>query len=413
MQIRTFQAGSAFLCRSGLRIFALFFLLLCLNGCAGQLNKATELFYADQPEAALSKLDQWDWLSRRNRLLFLMERGVVLHQLQRYRESVEQLLAAAEMMKEFDRISVSGQVGSLVTNEWLLHYKGEYSERLWVHSYLMMNFLLLGEYDSAYVEARQALEVLGRHPDALKQAYFSRALIALCFATVAEDNDAYLVYRQLADDLPSPAPVAADLVQLSSRLGQQDEVERFETFLPPRLPSGEGELVLFVANGRIPRKQPGNVVLPPSIRFSFPYYDKRRTPPARIGFTPYFPTLPTVSSDLAVVAEQSLEARKVAIIAKETARAVTKEVISQKVGNQHGDVAEAVVRISLFLLEEPDTRCWQTLPGRLSLVRVPLPAGRHKLRVSVTGGGLFAPVEIDLSEIQLNAGQRLFRSLRF
>ena len=413
MHGRTFQAGSAFLSRSGLHIFALLFLLLCLNGCAGRLTKATELFYADQPDAALAKLDQWDWLSRRNRLLFLMERGVVLHQLQRYRESAEQLLAAAKMIKEFDRLSVSGQVGSLVTNEWLLSYKGEYSERLWVHSYLMMDFLLLGEYDSAYVEARQALELLGRHPDALKQAYFSRALIALCFANVAEDSDAYLVYRQLADDLPSPAPVAADLVKISNRLGQLDEVARFEKFLPAQLPSGEGELVLFVASGRIPHKRPGNFVLPPSIRFSFPYYEKGSTPPVRIGLTPYFPTLPILSSDLAAVARQSLEARKLAIIAKETARVAAKEVISQKVGNQHGDVAEAVVRLSLFLLEEPDTRSWQTLPGRLTLVRVPLPAGHHKLRLSITGAGLFGPVQIDLPEIQLNTGQRLFRSLRF
>lgn len=409
----SFQAGLARFCRPGLRIFILFLLLGGLTGCAGRLNQATELFYADRPEASLAKLDKGDWLGKRNQLLFLMERGVVLHQLGRFRESADILLQAAELIREFELISVSEQLGSLVTTEWLLRYKGEYSERLWVHSYLMMDFLLLGEYDSAYVEAKQALEILGRYPAALRGDYFTRALIALCFANVAEDNDAYLVYRRLAEDLPSPAPLAADLVQISTRLGQFDEVERFQSYLPEVLPSGVGELVLFLANGRIPRKRPGNIVLPPSIRFSFPHYDSVRTPAAKVSILPAHPTLPPLSSDLAAVAERSLEERKLAIIAKETARVAAKEAISQKVGDKHGPAAEAVVRLSLFLLEEPDTRSWQTLPGRLTLVRVPLPAGQHNLRVRVSGAGLFSSPELVLPEFHLRPGQRVFHSLRY
>lgn len=407
------QAGPTGCCRPGFRIFLLGLLLLLLTGCAGKLNKATELFYADQPEASLAELEKGDWSSQRNQLLFLMERGLVLHQLGRYRDSVAILLQASELIAEYERISISGQLGSLVTNEWMLSYKGEYSERLWVHSYLMMNFLLLGEYDSALVEAKQALELLGRYPEGLNGDYFSRALIALCFANVSEDNDAYLVYRRLVEDLPSPTPVAADLVAISSRLGQTDEVEHFQQYLPASVPSGDGELVLFVSNGRVPHKQPGNVVLPPSIRFSFPYYDVRRTPAVQVNLSPQRPTLPPLSTDLGAVAKRSLEERKLGIILKETARVATKETISQKVGKEHGLAAEAVVRLSLFLLEEPDTRGWQTLPGRLTLVRVPLPAGRHNLRVRLSGAGLLSPPEVQLPEFVLRPGQRIFHRLRF
>lgn len=409
----SFQAGLVRFCRPGLRIFILLLLLVWLSGCAGRLNRATELFYAGQPEASLAKLDKGDWLGERNQLLFFMERGLVLHQLVRYRESNEVLLQAAELIREFELISLSEQVGSLVTTEWLMRYKGEYSERLWIHTYLMMNFLLLGEYDSAYVEAKQSLELLGRYSDALNGDHFTRALIALCFANLAEDNDAYLVYRRLAEDLPNPTPVAADLVKISSRLGQLDEVTHFQSYLPQTLPSGAGELVLFLANGRIPRKLPGNIVLPPSIRFSFPHYDSVRTPAAKVSVLPAHPTLPPLSSDLAAVAERSLEERKLSIIVKETARVAAKEAISQKVGDQHGQAAEAVVRISLFLLEEPDTRSWQTLPGRLTLVRIPLPAGQHKLRVRLSGAGLFSSPELALPEFELRPGQRVFHSLRY
>lgn len=406
------KAGLVRVCRPGLHIFMLLLLAVLVSGCAGRLNKAGGLFYADQPQQALAELEKGDWFGQRNELLFLMERGSVLHQLGRYRESADVLLRAAQRINELELLSVSEQLGSLVTTEWLLRYKGEYSERLWVHSYLMMNFLLLGEYDSAVVEAKQSLQLLGRYPEALQAAYFSRALIALSFSTVAEDNDAYLVYRRLADDLPNPTPVAADLVRISARLGQLDEVAKFQPYLPDPLPAGAGELVLFIANGRIPKKLPGNVVLPPSIRFSFPYYDSPPTPLLRNEVFPAWPMLPVLSTDLAAVAEHSLSERKVALIIKETARVAAKEAISQAVGKEHGQTAEAVVRISLLLLEEPDTRSWQTLPGRLTLIRIPLLAGQHSLRVRLSGGRYGTP-EIALPEFQLRPGQRIFHSLRF
>lgn len=413
MLLLTLQARMTGRCRSCFRTIAVLLLALLVSGCAGRLNKASELFYADRPEESLVELEKGDWAGQRNQLLFLMERGLVLHQLGQFQRSTEVLLQAGALIRELELLSLREQAASLVTNEWMLRYKGEYSERLWVHSYLMMNFLLLAEYDSALVEAKQALEIFGRHPEALKEDYFSRALIALCFANVAEDNDAYLVYRRLAGDLPSPTPVAVDLVALSSRLGQLDEVEHFRKYLPPQAPTGGGELVLFLSNGRIATKKPGNVVLPPLIRFSFPYYDEVRTPAVQVEIQPDQPTLPPLSTDLSAVARRALEERKLAIILKETTRVAAKETISQNVGKEHGPAVEAVVRISLLLLEEPDTRSWQTLPGRLTLVRVPLAAGTHKLRLRLRGTGLLRTPEVGLPEFELRPGQRVFHALRF
>jgi tetratricopeptide (TPR) repeat protein len=407
------QAGLTARCRSGFHILVLLLLTLLVSGCAGRLNKAGELFYADRPEESLVVLEKGDWAGQRNQLLFFMEQGLVLHQLGQFQRSADILLQAGALIRKLELLSLHEQAASLVTNEWLLRYKGEYNERLWVHSYLMMNFLLLAEYDSALVEAKQALDIIGRYPEALNGDYFSRALIALCFANVGEDNDAYLVYRRLAEDLPSPTPVAADLVAISSRLGQLDEVEHFRKYLPAQVPSGAGELVLFISNGRIATKKPGNVLLPPLIRFSFPYYDEVRTPAVQVDLQPARSTLPPLSTDLGALAKRALEERKLAIIMKETARVAAKETISQNVGNEHGPAAEALVRISLLLLEEPDTRSWQTLPGRLTLVRVPLAAGTHKLRLNLHGAGLLRPPEVDLPAFELRPGQRVFRALRF
>lgn len=405
------RAGLARGCGAGLFRLCLVLLLFLLCGCAGRLERATELFYSDRPAQALGVLQKGGGLGQRNRLLYLMEQGVVLHQLGRYQQSIDVLRQAAELIEENEYISLSEQTASLVTTEWLTRYKGEYSERLWVHSYLMMDYLLLDQYDDALVEAKQALELFSRYGKALNRDYFTRALIALCFDNLGEDNDAFLEYRKLAELLPSPAPVAADLVRLAGRLGLPDEVSRYRAYLPP-VAAADAELVLFVANGRIPRKQPGNVVLPPSIRFSFPYYLEHSTPLPRLQLEPPFPVLTTLSTDLAVVVRRSLEERRLQIIVKESARVAAKEAIAQSVGNKHGEAAEALLRVSLFLLEEPDTRSWRTLPGRLTLVRIPLSAGRHRLTLQLRGG-YGGEQKIELPEFVLRNGQRKFYSLRF
>ncbi len=109
----------------------------------------------------------------------------------------------------------------------------------------------------------------------------------------------------------------------------------------------------------------------------------------------------------------SLSARKARIIAKETARVAGKEAIAQSVGNQFGDAAELLTRLSLFLLEEPDVRSWRTLPGRMTLVRVPLPAGSFRFTVEVTAGSGPWRRSIELPEFEIRPGRRVFYSLRY
>ncbi len=406
-------AGFTFLRRSGWQFILPIFFLISLNGCAGNLNTAADQFHSGQSQKALQTLDKGDNYSNRNQLLFLLEKGIVFHQLGNYHDSIVALRGAVELIKKYELISLGEQTGSLVTSEWLTRYRGEYSERLWVHSYLMMNYLILGQYDDALVEAKQALDRLGDHGNVLQDDYFTRALIALCFTNLAEYNDAYLIYRKLAADL-NPALVATDIVMAAQHLGMEDEVSKYQPFIADQLPAGESELVLFIANGKILKKRPGNVVLPKSFRFSFPYYSGRTNPPLQLKIEPRkWDYLPLLSTDLGKVAKSSLEARKVRIIAKETARVAAKEAIAQAVGNNNDATAEAIVRIALFLLEEPDTRSWQTLPGRLTLVRIPLPAGKHQLQIELLDDRFDQRQVIELPVIELRRGQRQFHSLRF
>ena len=261
-----------------------------LSGCGTfKLDKARKDFYSGQIEQASGELSSPDDVSGRDQLLYYMEKGAILHYAGDYKGSIDLLLEAAALIKEQEVISASQQAASLVTSEWLTDYKGEYAERLLVHTYLMMNFLMLGNHESALVEAKQALEVYDTFPEACSGDYFTRALIAHCFEALNEINGAYIEYKKLAERMGDPAPVAKKLCELAGRLGFYDDVEHFKQFIPEselkRNNNQTGELVIFVSQGQSPVKIPHDIVLPPSIRFSFSTYDNRSgyLPPPTVG----------------------------------------------------------------------------------------------------------------------------------
>ncbi len=390
---------------------------VALSGCvSGALTTARHELHRGNPEAAAEALADAGAVSRRDRLLYYMEKGVVLHHLGRYEESSRVLLAASRLMEEQEVISASRQTASMVTNDWVTEYKGEYSERLWVHTYLMMNFLLSYRFDAALVEAKQALKVMEAHPEALAGDYYTRALIGLCFEVLRDRDDAYIAYRKLAEDLPDPSGIAPVLYRLARGLGYGQEADRYRRMIPAgasvETAGPTAELVLFVSAGQGPVKVPGNIVLPPSIRFSFPQYRLRNGPAVQVLAYAEGRPLPgvAVTTDVGSVARTALDARAAAMMAKETARAAVKEAVARAVEHNNDDIFGILVRAAFFLMEEPDTRGWETLPGTFQLARFTVPAGADRLTVRITGGG--TRTEIPLTGVRAAPGGWIFRSVR-
>jgi tetratricopeptide (TPR) repeat protein len=213
---------------------ALLFSFFLLAGCAaGNINKARNKFYAGRTQKAAEILSEKE-PSKRDRLLFLMEKGMVFHHLGQYESSIKEFLKASNLVEQQETISLTRQTTSLITTEWITEYKGEYSERLWIHTYLMMNYLILNKYEDALVEAKQALEILQKHSESLSGSYFTRALIALCYDNLMEFNDAYIEYKKLSELLPDLSQVATDLYRLSTALGFAEEAEYYKKFLPTK-----------------------------------------------------------------------------------------------------------------------------------------------------------------------------------
>jgi hypothetical protein len=313
-----------------------------------------------------------------------MEKGVILFDLEAYEESTQVLLKASRLIKEQDIVSISDQSSAVLINDKVMTYKGEYSEKLWVHTFLMMNFLLQYNYESALVEAKQALEVYDEYPDSLKDDNFTRALIALCFENMNLPDDARIEYNKLA------------------------EATGRKNLMPEPILQGKGELILFIGQGRVPRKFSIDTVIPPSTRISIPRYADSSSPvPVMIRSDGRERTALQITTDLGDVARKSLNDRAAQYLTRQALRAGVKESIARKVGDKN-EFAEILVRAVLFLSEEADLRSWETLPGGLILVRMILDSGIQDLEVSSEYSETVYLYGIDIPE-----GKRLYRALRF
>lgn len=358
--------------------------VILLTGCSSlPLQRARSAYYSGNLSRAEEILGECSDIPGRDSLLCYMEKGLILHYMGKYEESTRVLLKAVRFLKDNDIISISGQSAAVMINDRTLTYKGEYSERLWIHTYLMMNFLMQYKYESALVEAKQALEVYDSYPDSLSKDFFTRALVALCYENMGHMDDARIEYEKLSGETGGgyspPAPLAGD----------------------------KGELVLFIGQGHIPPKVSAEIAIPPSIRISIPRYaDSSPSRPVTIRADGSMVDPQRTVTDTGEVAGKSLKDRAAQYLTRQALRAGTKEAIAREVGEK-SEVAEVITRVILFLSEEADTRSWETLPGGLTMVRIPLEPGIHNIEISSGYSGT-----IRLDRVDIPQGGRTYRSVR-
>ena len=399
---------------------ALIWIFSFFSGCAsGLIQDARNEFYNGRFLKAANILSSEEHVPKRDKLLFYMEKGLILNRSGRYQESISALLNASNLIEKQDIINISQQAGSIITTEWITEYKGEYCERLWVHTYLIMNYLLLYKYEDALVEVKQALKILKKFPEPLAGDFFTMAIMALCYENLHEINDAYIEYKKLAKLLPDPSPVAFHLYRLGLKLGFNSEADQYKKFIPKDMipllnKEVKSELILFIGMGNAPTKTPGNIFIPPSHRFSFPTYSKDSHNPAKVMIFDSTSRLPAISitTNIGDVERASLKDRAAGIILKKTAGIAVKETIAEALEKNDEAELSDVLRLLFFIMEEPDTRCWQTLPASLSLLRVPLEPGKKEIRIVIYGKGRKVIKEIILPGFDVIPGRKFFYSIR-
>ena len=371
-------------------------LVLCvsLSGCATAVfDEARSHYYAGDPVAGVAVLDQAeleDKIPDRDALLLYLERGLMLHRAGLFEESAKAFVQASAYIEENQKISISEQSRSLVSNDWSKTYLGEYSEQLLTHSYAMMSFIMAGNPESAAVEARQALEVIKAHSESLQADAFSQALIALSFELAGQYNDAYVAYRALHEQLPNNKTFAYAAFRAAQKVASEDGIATYRPLISDELwksySSGGPEAVLFISQGRGPFKRSSSIF----------YYDERLSFPSYVAVPQTYGSLSIsdglghvlpqqqLSTDTYSIASAALAERGKLVLAKSVLRGRVKHELVKNLRDDDRAAAE-VLNLVFFLLEEADTRSWQSLPARLSLLRVPLAKGQKQLRVKLSG----------------------------
>lgn len=374
---------------------SLFFLQACAT--SSSIEEARGQYFAGQPDLALQTLKTGE-TSDRDKLLKHMEAGMIAHSAGLYKESSQELIQAAALVEEYNTIRISEQSAALVTNDWLLSYKGEYSERLWIHTIQMMNFLLMGEPEGAAVEARQALQQYEQHGDSLNNDWFTRALIAASFEEAGKYDSAHIEYKKLLNTIGHDSSWAQAAINNAVRLGRSNDSDEFKNklaqsskrvVLNSSKQSGDvGELVLFVQSGVIQNKVAGDIWFDHDMRVSFPTYPNFYVKPLIVEVKTNSTALGSESIDTVMVdiARKSLEARAGSLTTRQIMRLSAKHAISE-LAAEEDELLGAFVSAVMFISEEADTRSWQTLPKQLALVRIPLTVGTHEnITVNINDG---------------------------
>ena len=287
-------------------------LVLLATGCTTYSKKIADL----RPElssgdfaAALETIEKET--GSKDLMLYFLERGIVLHYSDRWRESNESFAAAERLSDELYSKSLTEGALSLISNEGAISYRARPFELAMVPYFKALNYSYLGEREEAQVEARRASLQMSKYVDVTLQGIreedrgdlerirnnpFLLYTSGMIYDWDGEVNDAFTAYRnaavafqQSADLLriEPPPSLAHDLVRVSRRLGFLTELEQVQASCPDVFGDlefevdslrtresygqvygwqpGHGEVVLFLESGWVSHKT--------EIRFDIPIFE--------------------------------------------------------------------------------------------------------------------------------------------
>ncbi|UCH84926.1 MAG: hypothetical protein JSW50_04350, partial [Candidatus Latescibacterota bacterium] len=130
--------------------------LAAIAACTSQMTHSPQVKddLIDQDyESALRFVEKID--KSTSELLYLYEKGLILHYDNEWVESNLALESAEDLYEDLYTKSLSRVVGSLFTSDNVLKYRGERFEAALIHYYKILNYLYLDDPEGALVECRK------------------------------------------------------------------------------------------------------------------------------------------------------------------------------------------------------------------------------------------------------------------
>jgi len=388
---------------------------------------------------------------RRDRVVFWLDRGTLLHYAHRYDESNAVFIEAEKAIAELFTDSISRGAASILTNPTVTHYEGEDYEKVLLYLYTALNFVQAGDLDNALVEVRRAderlkkLEIFYRSEGSIGTLYtqdaFLQWLNGIFFEEEGSPNDALISFKRAKEiydrdfgplfGTPAPPFLVEDLYRAAQRTGFADEAAAYldggaDGHSLEDL-SQNGEVIAIIGLGESPYKQDGFITAPMPdgyiLRIAMPELVpvSRAAHSVRLEATGHNATGFLMES-VETLAIENYAHRLPRITGLAIARATAKYVAARGLaaaasrGNGGssilGELVGLVANIANLMTEEADKRSWRTLPAEYHVVRLSLPPGDHPLMLQILGAHGGTLERIPLGTIQVQTGRRTFVSAR-
>ncbi len=408
--------------------FSLFYVLF---GCASYTQSTEEMrqqFQHGSYEEAIEALNKSDIKpDNRHRLLFFLEKAMILDRMDDLKASRKYLLQADKVADELYTTSISKSVATLLYNESASDYSGEDYEIVAIHTMLALSFIEDDDLAAATVQARKINnklhEINQRHGDSsnkYKTDAFSLMLSGIIFEARGNIDDAIIDYKKALDLYAGtykdfyqgrvPELLVTSLARLYAKRGRNDSLKELEKSYPKIVDPAEnqdsareelGSLVVVHELGHIAYKVAEEHILPISgqvVRFSFPviresrYYSSGKTGVSldsesaakgkkdRNGFFSA-----ENFQDMNAIAKQTLEDRMGRMLLKQGARLLIKGQMNYQAEKKFGTLGGLVANAVTAATETADTRGWTLLPGAFNISRVDLPPGTYKISIKNEG----------------------------
>ncbi len=431
----------------GLLLSAVLLAWSVTSGCAGHAGRTLEArsaLDAHQPQKALALYNDELGVDKGSELpdddddnaLLLLDRALILQELQKYADSSRDLEAADKHveMLDFTR-STTDEIGRYLFSDDSGPYKARPYEKLLVNTMNMVNYLARGDLSGAKIEARRfsvMQKYLKESEDQASAALLGPGsyLAGFVFEQAGDANEAIRYYDEALAATPYTS-LRAPVARLAARSGYRSP--RLQKILDeaqaPGDAAGTGEVLVVVSYGRVPALKATRVPLGLALTYASLYMGPEQNVAARrmagqglvswvnypeLERPPHKYGLPNVEIDgrraavdpplsIDTLVQSAYEKAKGPIMASAIVRMIARGVVGTAagVGTGRGSGSSAIgmlvalgTQATLAATDTPDTRCWATLPARIALVRVRLPAGKHQVRVGALGVNRTTEVQV-------------------
>lgn len=282
-----------FLLRSApgpISLLSLLVVLVLLAGCSPSVDRyllIEQSLAAGDPQRAAAIVEQTEKeYGSKERLLYEMDRGMVLQLAGRYRQSNEALEQAEEEVERLYTRTIRSETAAFVTNDNALPYEGDAYEHVMINVIKALNYAAQGQLQEALVEARRIdhrLNVLGdkiKDLDRYRNDGFARYVSGILYEAAGDLNNAFIAYRNAYEaygsmsgwsKLSIPPSLRSDLLRTAEALGLTTEFAEYRQAFPevewqPRSSQEQlAHVVMISYNGRAPRKEDLFLDLPISL----------------------------------------------------------------------------------------------------------------------------------------------------